>query len=195
MNNCSIPSTHAERKITVHSHKHSFTPYPSLSPYRQTDRMTDRGTNTLAVRGLEELFFQLCCCVSFLSWREIGFGFTYLCMLLNKLFYKLFGGFLCQSNYNRKKRYSRLAIIWNVWGFHQLGLFWQVPRSNYNQKKKVQSSGHCLQCWIVLAGLSLYFFAGSSIKLQITTGKKVQLSGSLTPFATHVTFYFYYVCT
>ncbi len=25
--------------------------------------------------------------------------------------------------------------------------------------------------------------------------KKVQLSGLLTPFATHVTFYFYYVCT
>ncbi len=25
----------------------------------------------------EEPFFQLCCCVSFLFWREIGFGFTY----------------------------------------------------------------------------------------------------------------------
>ncbi len=71
---------HAERKITVRSHKHSFTPYPSLSPYRQTDRITDRGTNTLAARGLEELFFQLCCCVSFWFWREIDFGFTYLCI-------------------------------------------------------------------------------------------------------------------
>jgi hypothetical protein len=29
----SIPSTHAERKITVCSHKHSFTPYSTLSPY------------------------------------------------------------------------------------------------------------------------------------------------------------------
>ncbi len=56
MNNCSIPSTHAERKITIRSHKHSFTPYPSLSPYRQTDGMTDRETNTLAAHGLEELF-------------------------------------------------------------------------------------------------------------------------------------------
>ena len=27
------------------------------------DGMTDRGTNTLASRGLEEPFFQLCCCV------------------------------------------------------------------------------------------------------------------------------------
>jgi hypothetical protein len=28
-----------------------------------TDGMTDRGMNTLASRGLEEPFFQLCCCV------------------------------------------------------------------------------------------------------------------------------------
>ncbi len=34
--------------------------------------------NTLDARGLEELFFQLCCCVSFWFWQEIGFGFTYL---------------------------------------------------------------------------------------------------------------------
>jgi hypothetical protein len=46
---------HAERKITVRSHKHSFTPYPSLSPYSPTDRVTDGETNTLATRGLEEL--------------------------------------------------------------------------------------------------------------------------------------------
>ncbi len=39
-------------------------------------------------------------------------------------------------------------------------------------KTKVQLSGHRLQCWIVLAGLLLYFFAGSSIKLQITTRNK-----------------------
>jgi hypothetical protein len=31
---------------------------------------------TLAAHGLEELFFQLCCCVSFLIWQEIGFGVT-----------------------------------------------------------------------------------------------------------------------
>ncbi len=43
----------------------------------QTDGITDRETNTLAKHGLEEPFFQLCCCVSFLFWREIGFGFTY----------------------------------------------------------------------------------------------------------------------
>ncbi len=65
MNNRSILPMHTERKITIRSHKHSFTPYPSLSPYSQTDRITDRGTNTLAAHGLEELFFQLCRCVSF----------------------------------------------------------------------------------------------------------------------------------
>jgi hypothetical protein len=46
--------------------------------------MTDGETNTLAARGLEELFFQLRYCVSFLFWREIGFGFTYLRTLLKK---------------------------------------------------------------------------------------------------------------
>jgi hypothetical protein len=30
-----------------------------------------------ASRGLEEPFFQLCCCVSFWFWREIGFSCTY----------------------------------------------------------------------------------------------------------------------
>ncbi len=42
-----------------------------------TDRQTDRKSNTLALRGLEQPFFQLCCCFSFLFWREIGFDFTY----------------------------------------------------------------------------------------------------------------------
>jgi hypothetical protein len=34
-----------KRKITYLSDKHSFTPYPYLSLYSPTDRMTDRGTN------------------------------------------------------------------------------------------------------------------------------------------------------
>jgi hypothetical protein len=54
VNNCSIPSTQAERKNTVRSHKHSLTLCPSLSPYSQTDRQTDR--DTLAAGGLEELY-------------------------------------------------------------------------------------------------------------------------------------------
>jgi hypothetical protein len=55
-NNRSIPSTHTERKLTVHSHKHSFTLYHSLSPYSQTDRQTDGEINTLPACELEELF-------------------------------------------------------------------------------------------------------------------------------------------
>ncbi len=43
--------------LLFHSHKHSFTPYPSHRPYSPTERITDGETNTLAARGLEELFF------------------------------------------------------------------------------------------------------------------------------------------
>ncbi len=39
--------------------------------------VTQPKQDTLAARGLEEPFFQLCCCVSFWFWQEIGFGFIY----------------------------------------------------------------------------------------------------------------------
>jgi hypothetical protein len=78
VNNHIIPSMHAERKINVCSHKHSFTPYPSLSTYRQTDRITDRGRNTLALRGLEELFSSCDVVSVFWLWQEIVLGVTYL---------------------------------------------------------------------------------------------------------------------
>ncbi len=50
--------------------------------YTQTDGwsdgQTDGLTNTLAVRGLEEPFFHLCCYVSvFWFWQEIGFDVSY----------------------------------------------------------------------------------------------------------------------
>ncbi len=48
----------------------------SLSPYSQTERQTETQIHLLRV-GWRNLFFQLCCCVSYLFWREIGFGFTY----------------------------------------------------------------------------------------------------------------------
>ncbi len=95
--------------------------YPFLSPYSQTDvRMdgqTDRETNTLTSRGLEELFLQLSCCVSFWFWREIGSFFV----VAGKFYYdrkkkvlvicladcavvSVFGS----GDYNRKKKsYSR----------------------------------------------------------------------------------------
>ncbi len=53
-------------------------------PSKQQPYNHNSFSKTLAARGLEELFFQLCCCVSFWFWQEIGFGlFTmYLCMVL-----------------------------------------------------------------------------------------------------------------
>ncbi len=62
-----------------------------------TDRITDRETHTLALCGLEKLFFQLCWCVSFWFWREIGFGFTYLRMLLNNIFWNQYFPNSCWS--------------------------------------------------------------------------------------------------
>jgi hypothetical protein len=40
--------------------------------------MTDREMNTLAARGLEELFSSCAAVSVFWFWQEIGFGFTYL---------------------------------------------------------------------------------------------------------------------
>jgi hypothetical protein len=68
VNNRSIPSTHAERKITDFSVKYSFTLYPSLSPYIRTlllyiplltltDRQNDRWRNELILVGLGNLRF------------------------------------------------------------------------------------------------------------------------------------------
>ncbi len=67
-----------ERKITFLSHKHSFTPYLSLTPYSQTDGMTDRETNTLAARGLKDLFSSCAVVSVFWFWWEMGLGVTYL---------------------------------------------------------------------------------------------------------------------
>jgi hypothetical protein len=92
--------------------------------HRQNHRPRNKYTRCAWAGGF---FFQLCCCVSFLFWREIGFGFTHLRILLNKLFYKLifflivvevlamfFGGFLRRSNYYQKKG----TVIWPLVGIN-----------------------------------------------------------------------------
>ncbi len=56
--------------------KHSFTLYPSLDPYWQTERQTETKYTRYAWAG--GTFFQLCCCVSFLVVAEIVLGDTYL---------------------------------------------------------------------------------------------------------------------
>ncbi len=65
MNNRSIPSTHAERQITNLSVKHSYTLYPSLSPYRQTESRTEKQIDLLRMGWRN--FFSSCAVVS-------GFG-------------------------------------------------------------------------------------------------------------------------
>ncbi len=75
MNNCSIPSTHTKRKIIVCSHRHSFTPYPSLSPYRQTELQTEKRNSHCAWAG-GTFFPVVMSCQFFGFWREIGFGVT-----------------------------------------------------------------------------------------------------------------------
>jgi hypothetical protein len=51
VNNPSIPSTHAERKITICSHKHSFTPYPSHSPNSRTELLMEEQITHCAWAG------------------------------------------------------------------------------------------------------------------------------------------------
>jgi hypothetical protein len=55
VNNRSIPSTQAERQITDLSVKHSFTPYPSLSPYSQTESRTEERIHSLRM-GWKNVF-------------------------------------------------------------------------------------------------------------------------------------------
>ncbi len=58
------------------SGKHSFTLYPSLDPYRWTERQMETKYTRYAWAG--GTFFQLCCCVSFLVVAELILGDTYL---------------------------------------------------------------------------------------------------------------------
>jgi hypothetical protein len=70
----------------VHQCVLSFCLYLQYGLMLLLSRSSDQSINTvvgscktLAARGLKELFFQLCCCVSFWFWRGMVFGFTYLC--------------------------------------------------------------------------------------------------------------------
>ena len=75
-----------------------------------------------------------------------------------------------------EKRYSRLAFGWNVWGFHELGLFWRVPRSNYDKKR--------YSCLAIGCNVGLFwrfcpyvFWWVPQLNYKIRPEKKVQLSG------------------
>jgi hypothetical protein len=62
VNNRSIPSTHTKRKISDLSVKHSFTLYPSLSPYGWTESLTEEQIHSLHVGWRN--FFSSCGFVS-----------------------------------------------------------------------------------------------------------------------------------
>jgi hypothetical protein len=115
------------------------------------------------LRGLDELFFQLCCCVRFWFWREIGSLFV----VVGKFYYdrkkkvpvvclegcsvvSVFGS----GDYDQKKKVpvvclAGCAVVSVFW-------FWQLQP----EKKKLQSS-----VWRVV--LLCQFLV-----LAITTGKK-----------------------
>ncbi len=78
VNNHSIPSTHTERQTTNLSVKHSFTPYPSLSPYRQNYRQRNKYTCCAWAGGTFFLLVVLC---QFLVLAGIRFQF-YILMYL-----------------------------------------------------------------------------------------------------------------
>jgi hypothetical protein len=64
------------RQSVEFSGKHSFTLHTSLDPYGQNHRQIDT-YGCFRWAGGTFIHFQLCCCVCFLFWREIGFGFAY----------------------------------------------------------------------------------------------------------------------
>ncbi len=80
VNSCIIPSMHAERKITVCSHKHSFTPYPSLSPYWRTDNWQRNKYTCCAWAG--GTFFSSCAVVSVFLVLAGNWFWCYLLMYL-----------------------------------------------------------------------------------------------------------------
>jgi hypothetical protein len=76
MNNRSIPSMHAERKITDLFDLHSFTPHPSLSPYRQTELWRNKYTRCAWARGT---FFPVVLLCQFFVLAGNRFRFYLLC--------------------------------------------------------------------------------------------------------------------
>jgi hypothetical protein len=64
-------------KLQLTDHGQTTNTPPPLHKKRKT--LASRGLEepAHALRGLDEFFLQLFCCVSFWFWREIGFGFTY----------------------------------------------------------------------------------------------------------------------
>ncbi len=74
------------------------------------DRMTDRGTNTLAARGLEDFFFQLCCCASFL----VMAGNSFWCDLSSLLGFKFLSRLLGSKKHVSRSWYVLIRKLWEI---------------------------------------------------------------------------------
>ncbi len=74
MNNHTIPSMHAEKKLPIFliNTLLLYIPLLALTHRRQNDCRRNEYTCCMWAGGF---FFQLCCCFSFLFWWEIGFWF------------------------------------------------------------------------------------------------------------------------
>ncbi len=68
-----------KRKITVCSHKHSFIPYPSLSPYRRTERQTETEYTHYAWPGGTLFPVVLLCPFLVLVGNRFWFYILYIC--------------------------------------------------------------------------------------------------------------------
>ncbi len=119
------------------SGKHSFTLYPSLDPYRWTERQTESKYTRYAWAG--GTFFQLCCCVSFLVVAEIVLGDTYLPYQLCRCVF-----FLLRREKHSFTLYPSLSLYWqtesrterrmNCFGWRQPIWWW---RTDYFYRQKV----------------------------------------------------------
>ncbi len=76
-----------------------------------------------------------------------------------------------------EKKYSCLAIGWNVWGSHELGLFWRVPRSNYNWKKRHSCLAIGCNVGLFWQVCRCVFWRVPQSNYKLRPKKKVQLSG------------------
>jgi hypothetical protein len=107
-----------------------------------------------------------------------------------------FGGFLCQSNYNHKKKVQSSGRRLECLGVPSAWIVLVGSSIKLRPEKKGTVIWPLVAMSDCFGGFVAIFF-GRFLD-QITNydrKKKVQSSGLLTPFAMHVTFYFYYVCT
>ncbi len=132
-----------------------------------------------------------------------------------------FGGFLCRSNYDwkkittGKKRYCHLAVGWNKSQITVCRVKIRTPTitgKKYDRKKRYsrlavgRNKSQITVCRVkirtptmtgknYIRKKNVYIHLMNTNLLLHTTGKKYDRKKNVQSFATHETFYFYYVCT